>query len=175
MENIESVQIYPGLQQHQLSFGLVLSKGQTKVFTSLFGALVRILGVVMGSLKDAGCRYQDCKLVDTTELTDCQILHRCSQRWLPLWPRILMPNVSLWSTTVVVYYSLQRDQWLAVLEKAYKPEHSISHRASLMPVLTVALALQLHCKKLTMIGCFISLLSTKNTHGIHNLVIKALT
>ena len=31
--------------------------------------------------------------------------------------RILMPNVSLSSSTVVVYYSLQRDQWLALLEK----------------------------------------------------------
>lgn len=62
-----------------------VEQGQTKVFTSLFGALVRILGVVMGNPKDAGCRYQDCKLVNTTELTDCQILHRCSQRWLPLW------------------------------------------------------------------------------------------
>lgn len=83
MENIESVQIYPGLQQQTSATALFWSgveQGQTKVFTSLFGALVRILGVVMGNPKDAGCRYQDCKLVNTTELTDCQILHRCSQR-----------------------------------------------------------------------------------------------
>lgn len=101
----------------------LVSKNTQKHFTSLFSPYSKAWNPKRrNGAPDAGCRHQDQNFADTVGLDSLSNLTQMQPTKTASMVRTLMPRGSLWPSTAVTYYSLQRDQLLSPLEKS-EPEY----------------------------------------------------